>query len=296
MVTGCPVRDIVLDAHGRAQGVRLDSGEVVTAKQAVVSNLTPFQTMVQLLPDAASRAQCEGSEMKEKKDLSAYCEHIRGADYTCGSFKINCALDKLPNFACLPNHEAGSPGPQHRGTIHFENHMREIEQASLEASRGIPTTRPVIEMTIPSSLDTTVAPPGQHVAQLFVQFAPYDVDPSLGVGWEDPGFKQEFVSRVFSIVEEFAPGFQDSILGVDALSPLDLEQVFGLHKGNIFHGALSLNQIGWARPAVGWSSHRTPVDSLYLCGAGNHPGGGVSGAPGRNCAAILLSDMGLAMK
>eukprot|EP00471_Norrisiella_sphaerica_P008464 CAMPEP_0184498816 /NCGR_PEP_ID=MMETSP0113_2-20130426/39916_1 /TAXON_ID=91329 /ORGANISM="Norrisiella sphaerica, Strain BC52" /LENGTH=545 /DNA_ID=CAMNT_0026886479 /DNA_START=274 /DNA_END=1911 /DNA_ORIENTATION=- len=291
--TGCAVSEIVLDSKGRAKGVRLAGGEVFTARRAVVSNLTPHQTVMHLLNEDAYGKDGASARVREKKQrLADYRRHIRGADYTCGAFKINCALDSLPNFACLPNDESGLPGPQHRGTIHFENRMCEIERASVEASLGIPATCPVIEMTIPSSLDSTIAPPGKHVAQLFVQFAPYDVDPVEG-SWHDPRFKNAFVNRVLSIVDEFAPGFQDSIIGLDALSPLDLENIFGLHKGNIFHGALGLNQIGWARPAPGWSSHRTPIDSLYLCSAGNHPGGGVSGAPGRNCAAILLSDMGI---
>ena len=134
---------------------------------------------------------------------------------------------------------------------------------------------------------------GKHVVQFFVQFAPYDVDPKYG-NWADPGFKAAFVDRVFGVVDSFCPGFSSSVTAVDALSPLDLERTFGLHKGNIFHGSLSLHQLGYTRPAFGFSSHRTPMEGLYLCGAGAHPGGGVMGAAGRNCANVVLSDLGVA--
>lgn len=211
-------------------------------------------------------------------------------EFACGAFKINCAVDKLPNFTCYPSPADGSPGPMHMGTIHFESKMEEIEMAYREASQGIPATRPVIEMTIPSSVDKTISPPGKHVVQLFVQFAPYDVDPKHGT-WSDPKFKEQFVQRVFGVVEEFCPGFKSSIIGYDAISPLDLERIFGLHKGNIFHGALSLHQLAYARPMSGYSSHRTPIKGLYLCASGTHPGGGVMGAPGHNCAQIVLSDL-----
>ncbi len=115
--------------------------------------------------------------------------------------------------------------------------------AHREASMGIPATRPAIEMTIPSSADPTLAPPGQHVVQLFVQYAPYDLDPKIG-SWADPAFKTAFADRCFAIVEEFCPGFTASVVGRDVISPLDLERVFGLHKGNIFHGSLGLQQLG----------------------------------------------------
>jgi phytoene dehydrogenase-like protein len=165
--------------------------------------------------------------------------------------------------------------------------VQEIEDAYLEAyAHRRPSSRPVIEMTLPSSLDTTIAPPGKHVASLFVQYAPYNLDPKVG-SWEDEGFKNAFADRVFGIIDEKAPDFSASILGRDLLSPLDLEKVFGLHGGNIFHGSLSLHQLAYARPG-----YRTPLRGLYLCGAGTHPGGGVMGASGRNCARVVLSDLG----
>lgn len=129
----------------------------------------------------------------------------------------------------------------HRGTIHFEYHMSDLLRAYKDASEGRPATRPVIEMTIPSSLDQTLVSPelaaqGHHVVQLFVQYAPYSIDPAAG-SWADPAFKEAFADRCFAIVDEFCPGFSASVVGRDVLSPLDLERVFGLPKGNIFHGS-----------------------------------------------------------
>lgn len=155
---------------------------------------------------------------------------------------------------------------------------------------GMPATRPIVELTCPSAIDRTVSPEGKHVVQLFVQFAPYNIDPKIG-HWADDRFKHQFADRVFGIVDEFCPGFSDSVIGRDVLSPLDLERIFGLHKGNIFHGALSLHQLAWARPAPGFSDYRTPLKGLYICGSGAHPGGGVMGAAGRNCAKIVMQDI-----
>lgn len=273
----------------RAQGVKMADGSELYA-DVVVSNATPYHTFLELMPGLSR----DSGNMAESSPLPAdFQHHIRFADYGCGAFKINCAVDRLPNFECYPSPSDGSPGPMHFGTAHFENRMEELEFAHREASMGMPATRPIIEMTIPSSLDRTISPPGKHVVQFFVQYAPYEVDPKYG-NWADEGFKNAFADRVFSIVDEFCPGFSSSVIGRDLLSPLDLERVFGMHKGNIHHGSLSLHQLGYARPMAGYSSYRTPMDGLYLCGAGTHPGGGVMGAPGRNCANVILSDKGLA--
>ena len=223
-----------------------------------------------------------------RRFIHALCSHRTRHS----AFKINLALSRLPQYACLPGPADGSPGPQHRGTAHFEAHMDEIHAAYLQAAAGVPATRPVIELTLPSSLDDTLAPPGCHVASLFCQFAPYDLAPAAGGTWSDARFKEAFADRVCAIVEEYCPDFRSSIVGRDVLSPLDLERIFGLHKGNIFHGAMAPHQLAYSRPAPGWSAHRTPVCGLYLGGAGAHPGGGVMGAPGRNAAAAVLRDRG----
>ena len=168
----------------------------------------------------------------------------------------------------------------------------QIHAAYAEAAAGIPSTRPVVELTIPSVLDKTLAPPGCHVASLFCQYAPYELAPGQG-SWEDARVKNAFADRAIAVVEAQCPGFAASIVGRDVLSPLDLERIFGLHRGNIFHGSLAPHQLAYNRPAPGWSRHRTPVDGLYLGGAGAHPGGGVMGAPGRNAAAAVLFDRGI---
>eukprot|EP00730_Choanoeca_flexa_P012837 TRINITY_DN4667_c0_g1_i1.p1 TRINITY_DN4667_c0_g1~~TRINITY_DN4667_c0_g1_i1.p1 ORF type:complete len:569 (+),score=125.32 TRINITY_DN4667_c0_g1_i1:26-1732(+) len=260
----------------RAVGVDVTvNGERIQIQAPVImANCNPYHLFVDLLKDAHAF-------------IDPSClQHIRAADYSCGAFKINCAVAELPDFLVQPNVN-GQAGPHHRGTIHFENSMAQIEAAAAEAKQGRPATRPVIEMTIPSVVDPSIAPAGKHVVQLFVQYAPYD----LKVGsWADPAFKQAFVDRVFAIVDSFAPNFSRSVIGYDALSPLDLEQVFGLHKGNIFHGALGLHQLAFMRPAPGYSSYSMPLQGLYFCGSGASPGGGVMGAPGRNAAMKVLKD------
>jgi len=284
IVTSANVAEIVYEGK-RATGVRLSDGSYIAARRAVVSNATPHHTFMELLPgyDATVPSPALPSNPLPRD----FATHLRHFDYAGGSLKINLALSGLPNFACWPNDSDGKPGPQHSGTIHFESRMQELEDAFREASVGVPAMRPVVEMTLPSALDDTLAPAGSHVCQLFVQFAPFHVDPKVG-SWDDPVFKEAFAQRVYDIVEQYCPGFRDLIIGQDIVTPLDLERIVGLHQGNICHGALSLNQLAYARPVPGWSSHRTPLDGLYLCGAGCHPGGGVMGAAGRSCARALL--------
>ncbi|KAK3277937.1 hypothetical protein CYMTET_14091, partial [Cymbomonas tetramitiformis] len=270
----------------RVTGVEMADGTQLFA-DTVLSGTSPYHTFLELMPGLAG--DTAGNPVP-----AGFRKHVRFADYSCGAFKINCAVDRLPDFACYPTDPSGVAGPQHRGTVHFESRVQEIEDAYREASMGLPATRPVVEMTIPSSLDNTLAPAGKHVVQLFVQFAPYNVNPKVG-NWADPAFKEGFADRCFSIVDEFAPGFSSSVIGRDVISPLDLERIFGLHQGNIFHGALSLHQLAYTRPVPGYSSHRTPLKGLYMCASGTHPGGGVMGAPGRNAAQIVLSDKGMAL-
>ncbi|MDP2437781.1 MAG: NAD(P)/FAD-dependent oxidoreductase [archaeon] len=277
IVTGAPVQRI-LESGGAVRGVQLADGSVVEA-DTVLSGTTPYHTFLELLPG-------ENSSLP-----ASFVEHVRASDYSGGALKINCAVDRLPDFLCLPNSpHSSSPGPQHRGTVHFEGSIAEIEAAHREASSGRPASRPVIEMTIPSVIDPSLAPAGKHVVQLFVQYAPYDLDPKVG-SWADPSFTNAYADRIFRIVDEFAPGFSSSVIARDVLTPYHLERVFGLHKGNIQHGGIALHQIAWARPVPGFSSYRTPLKGLYMCAAGTHPGGGVQGAPGRNCARVVISDL-----
>lgn len=160
---------------------------VEQASQAVISGANPYHTFLELCPQ---------SELP-----SEFKTHVRHTDYSCGAMKINCAVDSLPNFLCCPNSPDGKPGMQHRGTIHFETSMQELDGAYRQASVGIPAKRPIVEMTIPSALDDTLAPEGKHVVQFFIQYAPYDLAPGVG-SWADEAFKNAFADRCFAIVDE----------------------------------------------------------------------------------------------
>ncbi|KAG8281964.1 Pyridine nucleotide-disulfide oxidoreductase domain-containing protein 2 [Homalodisca vitripennis] len=173
--------------------------------------------------------------------------------------------------------------PHHHATIHLNCENCDIvDEAYRDAQRGVLPTRPMIEMVLPSSLDPTLAPPGAHVCLLFTQFTPYHL--AGGRVW-DTMVREEYAQMVFDCIEEYAPGFKSSVVGKEVLAPPDLEHIFGLSGGNIFHGAMTMDQIFLSRPlASGSASPMTPVERLLLCGSGAHPGGGVTGAPGRLAA------------
>ena len=204
--------------------------------------------------------------------------------YKCGSatFRMNVALSALPRFSCLPEE-----GPHHASGIILSPSLAYMDRAYLDARAHGIARQPIVEMVIPSTLDDSLAPKGAHVASLFCQhFAP-DAD------WGRR--KPEAIDRIFDVVESHAPGFRQSVIAHSALSPADLEHQFGLTGGDIFHGRLSLEQLWSARPVLGYADYRTPVKGLYLCGSGAHPGGGVTGAPGHNCAREMLHDFGRRM-
>jgi len=192
------------------------------------------------------------------------------------------ALSELPRFDA-----SGPDGSDiHRSGILIAPSLQYMDRAYIDARSTGMSREPVIEMLIPSTLDDSLAPPGQHVASLFCQhFAPQLPD---GRNWQDE--RQLAADLIIDAVTRHAPNFRDSIIGILALSPFDLEQRFGLPSGDIFHGALGLDQLWAARPLLGLGDYRTCVSGLYLCGAGAHPGGGVTGLPGRNCANVMLRD------
>jgi phytoene dehydrogenase-like protein len=201
--------------------------------------------------------------------------------YKCGSgtFRMNVALSALPRFSVLPE-----VGEHHGSGIIMAPSLEYMDRAYLDARAEGIARRPIVEMVIPSTLDDSLAPKGAHVASLFCQH----FDP--GADWKSR--KSEAVERILDVVESHAPGFKASVLGHSALSPADLEREFGLTGGDIFHGQLSLDQLWSARPVLGHADYRTPLPGLYLCGSGAHPGGGVTGAPGHNCAREVLRDFG----
>ncbi|MBV9278085.1 MAG: NAD(P)/FAD-dependent oxidoreductase [Candidatus Eremiobacteraeota bacterium] len=264
--TGCEVSRILIE-NGAAVGVTLSTGEEITARK-VASNADCNVTFNHLLEDGALP--------------DAFKRAIARIDYSSASLKINVALDALPNFTVCPGN--AHPGPQHRGTIHLVPDQDFIERAYDDAKFGEPSREPVIECTIPSSLDSTVAPPGKHVMSMFVQYAPY----KLKAGSWDNSTKDAFADRCFAIVEQHAPGFTASVIDRQVLSPPDLEQTFNLTGGNIFQGAMDLHQLFMFRPVPGYANYRTPIHNLYLCGSAAHPGGGVMGAAGRNAAREML--------
>lgn len=259
----------ILVENGRAVGVRMASGELIAAKR-VISNATAAVTFGKLLPAGALSKSFDAA--------------VRRIDYASASVKINLAVSELPDFIAAPN-DGSEPGPQHRGTIHIGATPEYIERAYEDARRGAPSERPVIEMTIPTSVDTTLAPAGHHIVGLFVQYAPYTL---AGTRWDAQ--REAFADRVVDEITRFAPNFKRSILHRQTLAPPDLEARFGLTGGNIFQGAMPLHQLFAFRPVPGWSDYRTPLRGLYLCGAAAHPGGGVMGACGRNAAAAVLQD------
>ncbi len=204
-------------------------------------------------------------------------------DYASASAKINLALSELPSFTCQPG---TTVQPHHRGTIHICPTLDSIERAFDDAKYGQPSKEPVLEITLPSSVDKTLAPEGQHVMNIFVQYAPYKL--ADGKRWDD--VKEDFADRCIQLLARYAPNVPEAILHRQILTPLDLERTFGLTGGNIMQGAMPLNQLFSMRPVPGWSDHRTPIKGLYLCGAASHPGGGVLGACGRNAAEEILRD------
>ncbi|HEV3203794.1 MAG TPA: NAD(P)/FAD-dependent oxidoreductase [Gemmataceae bacterium] len=211
-----------------------------------------------------------------------FAEAIGRINYDSASLKINVALAEVPNFLACPSKE---PGPQHRGTVHICPDQDYIERAFDDAKYGRPSQHPVLECTIPSVVDPTVAPPGLHLMSIFIQYAPYKLREG---NWDQ--LKEPFADRCFDLLNEYAPNFKNSVLQRQVLTPVDLERTFNLTGGNIFQGAMSLNQLFFFRPVPGYADYRTPIRGLYLCGSAAHPGGGVMGAAGANAAREILRD------
>jgi phytoene dehydrogenase-like protein len=255
----------ILVRDGAAVGVALAGGEEYHAP-IVASNADARVTFLRLLERPMLPA-----------DFVAAVERI---GYESASLKINVALSEVPSFLALPS---SGPGPQHRGTIHICPDQDYIERAFDDAKYGRPSTRPVLECTIPSVVDPTVAPPGRHLMSMFVQYAPYTLREG---SWEDQ--REAFADRCFDLLEEYAPGFTRSVLARQVLTPLDIERTFNLTGGNIFQGAMTPSQLFAFRPVPGYARYRTPIRGLYLCGAAAHPGGGVMGTPGLNAAREIL--------
>ncbi|MDA9540421.1 FAD-dependent oxidoreductase [Bradyrhizobium sp. CCBAU 21362] len=263
--TDAGVREVIVE-RDRAVGVVLDNGATIRAKY-VAANVNPKLLYTRLIAADAL-----------PKDFLARIRHWKNGS---GTFRMNVALDRLPSFTALPD-----DGDHLTSGIILAPSLGYMDRAFFDARAHGWSREPVVEMLIPSTLDDTLAPEGKHVASLFCQH----VAPELpdGRSWDD--HRDEVADLMIATVDSYAPGFASSVLGRQILSPLDLERQFGLLGGDIFHGALTLNQLFSARPMLGHADYRGPLKGLYHCGSGAHPGGGVTGAPGHNAAQAILRD------
>jgi len=257
----------VLVRSGRVDGVVLVDGTELSAPR-VASNADAATTFLKLVDPSTLP--------------SDFVEAVRRIDYSSPSLKINVALSGVPDFKALPGTQ---PGPQHRGTVHIGPTLDYIERAYDDAKYGRPSASPILECTIPSAVDPTIAPPGRHLMSMFVQYAPTSLN---GATWDD--VKESFADRCFEVMAEYISNWPDIVIDRQVLSPLDLEREFGLTGGNIFQGAMTLGQLFFLRPVPGYANYRTPIRGLYMCGAATHPGGGVMGACGYNAAREILRD------
>jgi len=260
--TGASVQKILMSS-GRAHGVVLESGEELRAP-TIVSGADPRRTFLGLVG--------------EKELPGDFVESIRRYKFRGSSGKVNLALAELPRFTCMPE-----PGPHLRGAISISPSVDYLERAYDDAKYGEISRRPYMDIIIPSMLDPSMAPPGRHVMSIFVQYAPYH----LNGGWSDAR-REAFGDTVVNTLAEYAPNLKRAILHRQVITPADIERIVGLSEGNIFQGELTLQQMFFLRPAPAWSRYRTPIDGLWQCGSGTHPGGGVMGASGRNAAHAIL--------
>ncbi|MCU0870932.1 MAG: NAD(P)/FAD-dependent oxidoreductase [Pirellulaceae bacterium] len=257
----------ILSSGGRVLGVSLSDHTVIDAP-VVASSADAHVTFQRL---------CAPEELP-----AAFRNAVARIDYSSASAKINLALSEPPNFRANPSRGIAD---HHHGTIHICPTLDTIERAFDDAKYGWPSTEPVLELTMPSSVDETIVPDGKHLMSIFVQYAPYRL---AGRSWDE--IKEDFADRCIALLARYAPNVPGAIEHRQVLSPLDLERTYGLTGGNIMQGAMHLHQLFAMRPVAGWADYRTPIQGLYLCGAAAHPGGGVIGACGKNAAEEILRD------
>ncbi|MDA1334489.1 MAG: NAD(P)/FAD-dependent oxidoreductase [bacterium] len=253
---------------GEARAVELKDGTVINARQ-IASSVDANHTFLHFV---------------DRKELPVlFAQEVEKIDYSSASAKINLVLSEPPRFTAFPT--GGRIGECHMGTMHISPDVRYIEQAYHDALMGHPSDEPVLEMTLPTSIDKTLVPEGSghHVMNIFVQYAPYELRDGT---WDDK--REWFGDLCTQEIEQYAPGFRNSIIHREVLAPPDIEARYGLTGGNIFQGAMLPHQLFSFRPVAGWADHTTPIKNLFLCGAASHPGGGVMGICGRNAAAEML--------
>lgn len=261
--TNAPVKHILVE-NGSVKGVVLDNGDDIRTR-LVLSNCDPKRTFLQLMDPA----QLPG-------EFRTRIEQWRTEGT---STKINLALNGLPRFSAYPE----TPGPQHGATMHICPSIDYVERAWDDAKYGRPSREPMLEMTIPTMYDASLAPAGKHIMGIFLQYSPYTLREGT---WDE--HREPFGDRVIALIERYCPNIRSLIEHRQVLTPLDLERRFGITGGNIFHGEMSVDQMFVLRPAAGVAGYKMPIEGLYLCGSGTHPGGGVMGAPGYNCAREIL--------
>jgi phytoene dehydrogenase-like protein len=260
--TQAPVARISVTS-GTASGVVLGNGDELQAEM-VLSSVDPNLTFLKFI------------ESRELPD--DFLEEVRRYKFRGSSGKVNLALDALPNFTSMPGE-----GPHLRGALSISPSVDYMERAYDQAKYGEFSRRPYVDMVIPTLTDPSVAPPGKHILSCFVQYAPYKLASGT---WDEQ--RDAFGDTVIDTIAEYAPNIRDIILHRQVLTPLDLERDFGLTEGNIFQGELTLEQLFFARPVPGWAQYSTPIRNLWMCGSATHPGGGIMGAPARNCALRIL--------
>jgi phytoene dehydrogenase-like protein len=256
--------------NGRAVGVILENGDELDSK-VVMSAADPKRTFLQFV---------EGKYFPDDFVTSIRNFRTRGS-----SGKVNIALSELPNFTALPFKGKGHDSALHRGAVSISPSIDYIERAYDDAKYGQISKRPYIDMIFPSMIDPDMAPPGQHVMSCFVQYAPYDVEG----GWDDAK-RDQLGETVISTIEQYTPNIRKAIVGMQIITPKDIEAIAGITGGNIFHGELLLHQIFFLRPTPGWADFRTPLKGYYFGASGAHPGGGVMGAAGMLAAKEVLKD------
>jgi phytoene dehydrogenase-like protein len=267
--TGAEVIEIQVQ-NGSATGVLLSTGEEISAK-AVVSNADPKRTLLKLT-----------DPVHLSPDFVQKLQHYRGNGTVA---KVNLALSGLPSFTALKNGDASAVDGRLKGRIHIGNEIDYLERAFDDSKYGNFSKQPYLEATIPSLTDPTLAPEGKHVMSIYMQYAPY----KLKGDWEDQ--RKPLGQTVVKTLAQYAPNLPELILTHQIITPHDLEEKYGLTGGQIFHGELALDQFFTMRPLLDWARYRTPIENLYLCGSGTHPGAGLTGGSGANAAREILKDL-----
>ena len=262
IITKAAVEKVIVKS-GRAVGVALENGDEYQSDM-VISGLDPKLSFLKLV---------------DESDLpSDFLQSIKNFRIRGSSGKVNLALDGLPNFTCLPG-----DGHHLRGAISISPNYDHLERAYDDAKYGNFSQKPFMDIILPSVLDPEMAPPGKHVMSCFVQYAPYDIKG----GWNNEK-REAFGDAVVNTLAQYAPNIKDIILHRQVLSPMDLENTFGLTEGNIFHGELTIQQLFSLRPAAKWANYTSPIKNYFQCGSGTHPGGGITGSPGEMAAKKIL--------